>query len=113
MHGRCRGDGLPDILFHGAGSGRAEGIYDEAVVVVRLAIEGDVELAREISEIWPHPLGGFGAGFTGASTSHDPRMQSLEETISFGFYTSDPVERAIAVPLDARSEVALREILAV
>jgi hypothetical protein len=104
--------GCTDATFHGVGSARAEDMYDDAVVVVKLAIKGDEELAREISEVWAHPLGEFGAELTGVSVSLDPRKASLEETVSFGFYTTPPLERAIAIPLDARSGALLGEILA-
>jgi hypothetical protein len=99
--------------FHGALSSRAEDFFDEAAVIVKIALEGDVELQREISEAWPHPLEESGATRWGVgfmSTSHTPEEESLAETVELGFLGSEPVERPIAIPLDARSATALREV---
>jgi hypothetical protein len=44
------------------------------------------------------------------STSHDPKKESLGETLKRGFLSLEPMELAIAIPLDGRSEAALREV---
>jgi hypothetical protein len=105
--------GCSVAAFHGAQSARAEDYYDEAVVIVALALEGVIELQRAISEDWTRPLGESGAARWGLgylSTSHNPEEEPLRETVELGFLTSDPVQLPIAIPLDNLSEAALRVV---
>jgi hypothetical protein len=100
--------------FYGIRSDHAEDLYDWAVVAVELALDGDAEMQRVIAEDWASDLEESGAARFGVgylSTSHDPDRESLRELLDNPFLTTDPIELAIAVPLDRSSHAALQELL--
>jgi hypothetical protein len=105
--------GCSVVAYYGAQSTRAEDLFDEAAVIVEIALEGNVEMRRAISEDWPRPLEESGAARWGVgfmSTSHDPTHEPLGEIIT-RYFTSGPVKNQIAIPLDPRGAAALHDAL--
>jgi hypothetical protein len=103
-------------MFHGVQSAGAEDFFDHAEVLIELAVEGDAEAQGVVSEYWTGNLEESEAArwksyVNVMSTSHTPEDAPLAETVAMGFLASNPVEHGIAIPLDAESAAALREVL--
>jgi hypothetical protein len=47
--------GCRSAAFHGVGSPHAENVHHQAVIIAKLAIDGDVGLQQIVSEVWAGP----------------------------------------------------------